>query len=99
MLYILPSIITSFSRFFQILCFITEALGLHIRKVGKCSTKNLPIILGVLVVAEWKQIQLGIKRLWVRSLASLSELRIQHCRELWCRLQTQLGTCVAVALA
>ena len=47
---------TDISQFFQILCFITEALGLHIRKVGKCSTKNLPIILGVLVVAEWKQI-------------------------------------------
>ena len=25
-------------------------------------------------------------------------LRIQHCRELWCRLQTQLGSWVAVAL-
>jgi len=24
-------------------------------------------------------------RLWIRSLASLSGLRIQRCRELWCR--------------
>ena len=28
----------------------------------------------------------------VRSLASLSGLRIQHCRELWCRSQTRLGS-------
>ena len=26
-------------------------------------------------------------------------LRIRHCRELWCRLQTRLGSHVAVALA
>ena len=25
-------------------------------------------------------------------------LRIQHCHELWCRLKTQLGSCVAVAV-
>ena len=31
-------------------------------------------------------------RLWVRSLASLRGLEIQHCRELWCRLQTLLGS-------
>ena len=35
----------------------------------------------------------------VRSLALLSGLRIRHCRELWCRLQTGLGSHVAVALA
>ena len=33
----------------------------------------------------------------VRSLASVSELRIWHCCELWCNSQTQLGSCVAVA--
>ena len=38
-------------------------------------------------------------RLRVRSLASLSGLRIQRCRELWCRLQMRLGSCIAVALA
>ena len=32
-------------------------------------------------------------------LASISGLRIWHCRELWCRLQTQLGSGVAVAVA
>ena len=40
-------------------------------------------------------------RFRVQSLASLSGLRIQHCRELWCRSQMQLGsgTAVAVVLA
>ena len=38
-------------------------------------------------------------RTQVQSLASLSGLRIWHCPELWCRLQMQLGSCVAVALA
>uniref|UniRef100_A0A8W4FIM3 Zinc finger protein 446 n=1 Tax=Sus scrofa TaxID=9823 RepID=A0A8W4FIM3_PIG len=34
----------------------------------------------------------------VRSLASLSGLRIWHCHELWCRSQIRLGSHVAVAL-
>ena len=38
-------------------------------------------------------------RLWVQPLALLVGLRIQHCSELWCRLQTQLGSSVAVAVA
>ena len=50
-------------------------------------------------MAQQKQIQLGTTRLWVRSLALLSELRIQHCRELWYRLQTQFGSGVAAAVA
>ena len=37
-------------------------------------------------------------RMQVRSLASLSGLRILHCCELWCRSQTQLGSGVAVAV-
>ena len=35
----------------------------------------------------------------VRSLASLSELRIRHCHELWCRSQMWLRPGVAVAAA
>ena len=35
---------------------------------------------------------------WVRPLASLSGLRMRCCRELWCRLQTWLGSPVAVAV-
>ena len=37
-------------------------------------------------------------RTWVQSLASLSGLRIWCCHELWCKLQTQLGSCIAVAV-
>ena len=37
-------------------------------------------------------------RMQVGSLASLSGLRIWHCRELQCRLQTQLGSGVVVAV-
>ena len=49
-------------------------------------------------MVQQKQIQLGTTRLRVRFLASLSELRIQHCHELWCRSQTKLGSGVAVAV-
>ena len=38
-------------------------------------------------------------RLRARSLASLSGLRIRRCSELWYRLQTWLGSQVAVAVA
>ena len=38
-------------------------------------------------------------RLQVQCLASLSELRIWRCLELWCRLQTGLASSVAVAAA
>ena len=37
-------------------------------------------------------------RAGVPSLASLSGVRIRHCRELWCRSQAQLGSCIAVAV-
>ena len=37
--------------------------------------------------------------MWVQSLALLSGLKIQCCGELWCRSQTQLRPCVAVAQA
>ena len=33
----------------------------------------------------------------IQSLASLSELRIQCCHELWCGSQMRLRSCVAVA--
>ena len=42
--------------------------------------------------------QLVSMRRCVRSLASLSGLRIQHCQELRHRSQMQLGSCVAVAV-
>ena len=45
-----------------------------------------------------KRTRLGTMRLRVRFLASLSGLGIQHCHELWCRSQTQLGSGVAVTV-
>ena len=51
------------------------------------------------MVAQWKRIQLGTMRLWVRFLAELGRLRIWYCRGLWCRSQMQLGSSVAVPLA
>ena len=48
-------------------------------------------------MVQQKQIQLVSMRMWVQALTSLSELEVQHCHELWCRLQTQHGSPVAVA--
>ena len=42
--------------------------------------------------------RLASMRTWVRSLALLSGFRIRHCRELWCRSQSQLGSGIAMAL-
>ena len=50
-------------------------------------------------IAQQKQIWLVPMRTKVRSLTSLSGLKILHCHELWCRLQTWLGSGVAVAVA
>ena len=52
---------------------------------------------GVPVMARQKWIWLGTMRSRVQSLASLSGLRIQRCQELWCRLQTWLGSGVAMS--
>ena len=54
--------------------------------------------IGVPIMAQRKRIQLVTVRLWVRSMASLSGLRIRcHC-ELWCRLQMQLGSGIVMAV-
>ena len=66
---------------------------------GYLSCFYLNVIKGVPVVAQWKRIRLGTKRLPVRSLASLSGLRIWWCCELWCRSQKWLTSCVAVVSA
>ena len=50
-------------------------------------------------MAQRKRILLGTKRFRVQSLASLSGLRIQRCRELWCRSQMQLRSGIAMVLA
>ena len=49
-----------------------------------CNWKFLPF--GIPVMAQWvKNPTLVSMRMQVRSLASLSGLRIWHCRDLWCR--------------
>ena len=45
--------------------------------------------MGVLIVTQWKD---------AGSLALLSGLRIQCCRELWSKSQMQVGSCIAVAV-
>ena len=50
-------------------------------------------------MAQQKRIQLGTMRLRVQYLALLSGLRIWCCRELWFRSQTQLRSCIAMAVA
>ena len=50
-----------------------------------------------IVMAQCKRIWIASTRTQVRSLASLSGLRIQHCSELWYRLQMWLRSHVAVA--
>ena len=50
-------------------------------------------------MAQQKQIQLGTMRLQVGSLTSLRGLRIWRWYELWCRSQTRLGSCIALAVA
>ena len=55
--------------------------------------------LGVPVVVEWKLIQLVSMRMWARSPASLCGWGIQHCHELWDRLQMRLGSFVSVVVA
>ena len=51
------------------------------------------------IVAQWKWTWLASMGTQVWSLASLSGLRIRHCHDLWCRVQIQLRSGVAVAVA
>ena len=47
---------------------------------------------GIPIVAQQKRIRLGTMRFRVQSLALLSELRIQHCHELWCSVGRRHGS-------
>ena len=49
-------------------------------------------------MVQQKRIRLVSMRILVQSLASLSKSGIQHCPELWCRSQTHLRSCIAVAV-
>ena len=62
------------------------------KKKSNISTEDCPLWL------SGKQTRLVSMRTEIRSLASLSGLRIQHCHELWCKLQTRLGSGVVVAV-
>ena len=53
----------------------------------------------LLRLAQWVKNLTSNHEDWVQSLASLSGLRNQHCRELWHGPQMWLGSCVAVAVA
>ena len=53
---------------------------------------------GIPFFAQWLRNQLGTMRIQVQSMALLSGFRIQHCCELWCRSQTRLRSCIAVAM-
>ena len=50
-------------------------------------------------MAQRKRVWLGTMRFRIQSLAFLSGLRIQHCRELWRRSETWLRSGVSVAVA
>ena len=67
------------------------------KKEGAFATNKESV--GVPVVAQQKQIWLTSMRTQVRSLASLSGLRIQCCHELWCSSQMWLRSGMAVAVA
>ena len=60
--------------------------------------KTVMLFSEFLLRLSWLRSQLVTVRMWVRSLSSLSGLRIQRCHKLWCWSQTWLGFCVAVAL-
>ena len=49
-------------------------------------------------MVQWVKNPMSIHEDSVQSLASLPGLRIQHCREVRCRSQTQLGCGIAVAV-
>ena len=54
--------------------------------------------LRVPVIEQQKGIQLGTRKLWVRSLALLNGLRILHYCELWYRSQMWLGSGISVTV-
>ena len=84
-------------------------LGLHLRHMEGgifylfafviLNTQHKHTTEGAPVVAQQKRIWLASMRMRAGSLASLSELRIRHCCELWCRSQMWPGSYMAVAVA
>ena len=54
--------------------------------------------IGIPIVVQRKWIQLVSTRMQFGSLALLHGSAIWGCCEMWCRSQTQLGSCIAVAM-
>ena len=67
--------------------------------LGKRLFSKKTLIFGVSLVAQWLMNATRNHEVRVRFLALLSGLRIQRCRELWCRLQMRLRSHIAVSLA
>ena len=82
---------------------LLPAMGMAKKKKKKKKKRSLTFFVniygGVPIMVQRKQIRLGTMRLRDQSLASFSGLRIWPCHELWYRLQTWLGSGVAVAVA
>ena len=84
------------------------AVGVALKRQNKKSLWNSHMVqevkvqalqqpwLGVPIVAQWLT---NPTRMQVQSLALLGGLSIWCCHELWRRSQTQLGSCVAMAMA
>ena len=62
---------------------------------GSCCVKKLE---GVPVVAQWLMNPTGVHEDTGLIPGLAHELRIQCCRELWCRLEMWLRSCVNVAV-
>ena len=65
----------------------------HIKKKSKFYSSGVPVL------AQWKRIWLVSMRIQVRTLASLSGLRIWHCGELWFRWHRLAATALIWHLA
>ena len=69
----------------QTMVLLSKEKGNNLNESSGNCTEFKKFFLGVPVVVQGKQIQLGTMRLRVRSLAPLNGLRIWCCHELWCR--------------
>ena len=81
--------------------YITNYINYKLKKSLSQKTKVVRLktsVFGVPAMAQQLVKLTSILRKQVRSLASFSGLRIRCCRELWCRLQTQLGSHIGVAV-
>ena len=84
------------------LCFREKQQTIFSKVISYFPFKNILLKTNLLEFPQWlsgQRTQLVSTRKQVRSLASLSGLRIWCFGELWCRSQTRLGSRIAVASA